>query len=185
MFLAIAMLLVQKYGIASAIQTTNVAKHIASSEYWFIGVVVSGSRSKVDGHFLYMLEEIDGERREVSICTIEQIAPGDQLLVAVSSSAQGSECSDHAIYYSGYLSGVVMLPIARSAISSHQAIMLTESEFSTLGCGGGIADSRPGLHRRGELEWPPDFYARRTRSVPLSEVLDCIQTYDRAVRRVE
>ena len=77
-----AVILFSKEVPASIIQTANISQYFASSEYWFIGEVVSGSRSNsIEDHFLYRIEEIDGELREVSICTTVQIAPGTNRLL--------------------------------------------------------------------------------------------------------
>ena len=164
---------------ATVIQTPNFAQYFASSEYWFIGEVVSGSRSKVDDQYIYGIEEIDGERRGVSICTMEQLTLGAKMLIAVSHSVRGSECGDDSVYYSVYLNGVVMLPVAHSTLGSGSVVMLTESEFGSIGCDVGNIDSNAVPFRRGDLEWPPNYYARRMLSVPVSVVIDCIHSYER------
>lgn len=164
---------------ARTFQTANITRYFASSEYWFIGEVVSGSRSNsIEDHFLYRIEEIDGELREVSICTTVQIAPGTKLLIAVSRSAHGSECSDDAVYYSEHLNGVVALPIARSVVGSDSAVMLTESELGSLGCEVGMADPRARRIWRGGLDWPPSYFVERMLPVPVSVVVDCIHAYE-------
>lgn len=174
-----AVILFSKEVPASIIQTANITRYFASSEYWFIGEVVSGARSNsIEDHFLYRIEEIDGELREVSICTTEQIAPGTELLIAVSHSARASECGDDALDYSEYLNGVVALPIARSLVGSDSAVMLTVSEFGSLGCDVGMEDPRARPFWRGDLEWPPSYYVRRMLPVPVSVVVDCIRAYE-------